>query len=98
MGTHRKNIHKLLNMSAELKHPMLLRMMYYGHLPHFLLIECDFVTRHGWPEQEEDYCLVYFLKVRGDHQRFTPNELWELWEKEADVALKAKAEGRIVAL
>jgi hypothetical protein len=73
-------------------------MMYYGHLPHFLLIECAFVTQHGWLEQEEDYCKVYFLKVRGDHQRLTPNKLWELWEKEADVALKAKAEGRIVEL
>ena len=42
--------------------------------------------------------MAYFLKVRGDHQRLTPNELWKLWEKEADAALKAKAEGRIVAL
>jgi muconolactone D-isomerase len=40
---------------------------------------------------------VYFLKVCVDHQRLTPNELWELCEKEADVALKAKTEGRIVA-
>jgi hypothetical protein len=31
--------------------------------------------------------MLYFLKVRVDHQRLTPNELWELWEKEADVAL-----------
>ncbi len=40
--------------------------------------------------------MLYFLKVRSDHQRLTLNELWELCEKEADVALKAKAEGRIV--
>jgi len=40
---------------------------------------------------------VYFLKVRVAHQRLTPNELKELCEKEADVALKVKAEGRIVA-
>ncbi len=42
--------------------------------------------------------MVYFLKVRVDHQKLTPNGLWELWEKEVDVALKAKPEGRIVAL
>jgi hypothetical protein len=69
-----------------------------GGVSTFFLIECAFVTQHGWLEQAEDYCMVYFLKVRVDHQRHTPNELWKLWEKEADAAMKAKAEGRIVAL
>ncbi len=42
--------------------------------------------------------MLYFLKVRVDHQRFTPEELWDQWEKEAEVALSAKARGSIVAL
>jgi hypothetical protein len=37
--------------------------------------------------------MAYFLKVRVDSQRLTPEELWEQWEKEADVALRAKAAG-----
>jgi muconolactone delta-isomerase len=47
---------------------------------------------------KENYCMLYFLKVRVDYQRLTSDELWSLWEKEADVALKVKAAGRIVAL
>jgi hypothetical protein len=62
----------------------------------FFLIESAFVTQHGWLEQEEDSCMVYFLKVRVDHQRLTPNELWELWEKEADAALKARQRGELL--
>jgi len=42
--------------------------------------------------------MLYFLKVRVDHQRFTPEELLDLWEKEAEVALSAMARGSIVAL
>ena len=42
--------------------------------------------------------MLYFLKVRVDHQRLTSDELWSLWEKEADVVLSVKAAGRIVAL
>lgn len=42
--------------------------------------------------------MLYFLKVRVDQQRFTPEELWEQWEREAEAALSAKARGSIVAL
>ena len=42
--------------------------------------------------------MLYYLKVRVDHQRLTPEELWGQWEKEADAALRAKAAGSIVAL
>ncbi len=42
--------------------------------------------------------MLYFLKVRVDNQRFTAEELWDHWEREAEVALLAKARGSIVAL
>jgi muconolactone delta-isomerase len=42
--------------------------------------------------------MLYFLKVRVDYQRLTPEEFWNQWEKEADAALRAKAAGKIVAL
>jgi hypothetical protein len=42
--------------------------------------------------------MLYFLKVRVDYHRFTPEELWDQWEMEAEVALSAKARGSIVAL
>jgi hypothetical protein len=42
--------------------------------------------------------MLYFLKVRVDNQRLTPEELWNQWEKEADMALRAKAVGQIVVL
>ena len=42
--------------------------------------------------------MLFFIKVRVDHTRLSENELWDLWEKEAEAALHAKAAGKIMAL
>jgi hypothetical protein len=49
-------------------------------------------------DERNNVLMLYYLKVRVDYQRLTPEELWEQWEKEADAALRAKAAGSIVAL
>lgn len=42
--------------------------------------------------------MLFFVKVRVDHTRISEDELWDLWEQEAEAALGAKAAGRIVSL
>ncbi len=43
--------------------------------------------------------MLFAVKVRVDHTRITEEELWDLWDKEADAALHAKKAGAgIVAL
>ena len=39
--------------------------------------------------------MLYFFKVRVDHASLTADELWDLWEKEADAAEGAVAAGKI---
>jgi muconolactone D-isomerase len=39
--------------------------------------------------------VLYFFKVRVDHASLTVDELWDLWEKEADAAEGAIAAGKI---
>ncbi|WP_028924512.1 muconolactone Delta-isomerase family protein [Pseudonocardia acaciae] len=39
--------------------------------------------------------MLYFFKVRVDHADLTADELWDLWEKEADAAEGAIAAGKI---
>ncbi|MFA0716296.1 muconolactone Delta-isomerase family protein [Vibrio splendidus] len=38
---------------------------------------------------------MYFVKVRVEHAGLTEKELWDLWEKEAEAALKVKSAGKI---
>lgn len=42
--------------------------------------------------------MLFFFKVRVDHARLSENELWDLWEEEAEAAIGAKAAGKIVSL
>ncbi|MBI3326973.1 MAG: translational initiation factor, partial [Nitrospinae bacterium] len=42
--------------------------------------------------------MLFFFKVRVDPKDLSLNDLWDVWEKEADAALQAKAGGKIVAL
>ncbi|HLI90262.1 MAG TPA: muconolactone Delta-isomerase family protein [Ktedonobacteraceae bacterium] len=42
--------------------------------------------------------MLYYFKVRVDHQGMTLDELWDLWEKEAGAALPAMEAGKLVAL
>jgi len=42
--------------------------------------------------------MLFFVKVRVDHTRISENELWDLWEKEAEAALGAKAAGKILTV
>lgn len=42
--------------------------------------------------------MLFFVKVRVDHTGVSEEELWDLWEKEAEAALSAKAAGKIVSL
>ena len=42
--------------------------------------------------------MLFFVKVRVDHTKISEEELWDLWEKEAESALAAKEAGKIVAL
>lgn len=42
--------------------------------------------------------MLFFIKVRVEPKGLSLDELWNLWEKEADAALGAKAAGKVVAL
>ena len=42
--------------------------------------------------------MLFFVKVRVDHTKISEEELWDLWEKEADSAVAAQEAGKIVAL
>lgn len=42
--------------------------------------------------------MLFFIKVRVDHTGISEEELWSLWEKEAEAARGAKEAGRIVSL
>ncbi len=42
--------------------------------------------------------MLYFAKVRVDPKDMSIDELWDIWEKEADAAISAKEAGKIVAL
>ncbi|MCH9723133.1 MAG: muconolactone Delta-isomerase family protein [Actinomycetia bacterium] len=42
--------------------------------------------------------MLFFAKVKVDHTRIDEDELWDLWEKEAESALAAKSHGKIRAL
>lgn len=42
--------------------------------------------------------MLFFVKVRVTPRELSPDELWDLWEKEAEAALQAKAAGAIVTL
>lgn len=41
---------------------------------------------------------MYFVKIRVEHSGLTEEELWDIWEAEAEAALHAKAAGKIVWL
>src|SRR3989442_10605889 len=47
---------------------------------------------------KEHSIMLYYFKVRVEPREWSPDELWNQWEKEAEVALAAKAAGKIVAL
>ena len=42
--------------------------------------------------------MLFFAKVKVDHTRIDEDELWDLWEQEAESALAAKSHGKIRAL
>ena len=42
--------------------------------------------------------MLFFVKVRIEPKQMSLDELWDLWEREAEAALKAKSDGKIVAL
>ncbi|MEE9325074.1 MAG: muconolactone Delta-isomerase family protein [Dehalococcoidia bacterium] len=42
--------------------------------------------------------MLFFVKVRVEPKEMSQDELWALWEKEADAALAAKAAGKVVAI
>ena len=42
--------------------------------------------------------MLFFLKVRVKHEGMSVDELWTLWEAEAEAALGAKAAGKLTAL
>lgn len=41
--------------------------------------------------------MLLFFSVRVEHKELSPDELWDIWEKEADVAEGAMAAGKLVA-
>lgn len=41
--------------------------------------------------------MLLFFKVRVEHKDLSLDDLWNIWEKEADVALGAMAAGKLVA-
>lgn len=42
--------------------------------------------------------MLFFIKVRVEPRDLSLDQLWEIWEKEADAALAAKGAGKIVSL
>lgn len=42
--------------------------------------------------------MLFFVKVRVDHKGISLDQLWNLWEKEAEGAKGAMAAGKVVAL
>jgi hypothetical protein len=42
--------------------------------------------------------MLFFVKVRVDTKDMSLDELWDIWEKEAEAALGAKEAGKVVAL
>ena len=42
--------------------------------------------------------MLFFFKVRVDHRGMSEDELWDLWEKETEAALGARAAGKIVSI
>lgn len=41
--------------------------------------------------------MLFFFKVRVEHESLSPDELWNIWEKESDAALGAMSAGKLVA-
>ncbi len=42
--------------------------------------------------------MLFFLKVRVDPKELSLGQLWDIWEKETEAALGAKAAGKVVSL
>ena len=42
--------------------------------------------------------MLFFVKVRVDPKELSLGELWDIWEKETEAALGAKAAGKVKAL
>ena len=42
--------------------------------------------------------MLFFFKVRVEPKELSLDQLWNIWEKEADAAMQAKAAGKVVAL
>jgi len=42
--------------------------------------------------------MLFFFKVRVEPKEMSLDELWDIWEKEAEAGLSAKEAGKIVAL
>jgi muconolactone delta-isomerase len=42
--------------------------------------------------------MLFFAKVKVHHESITEEEMWSLWEAEAESALEAKKHGKILAL
>lgn len=42
--------------------------------------------------------MLFFIKVRVEPKDMSIDELWEIWEKEAEAALGAKDAGKVVSL
>lgn len=42
--------------------------------------------------------MLFFIKVRVEPKELSLEDLWRLWEEEADAALGAKEAGKVVAL
>ncbi|MBI4446395.1 MAG: translational initiation factor [Acidobacteria bacterium] len=41
--------------------------------------------------------MLFFVNSRVDPKGMSPEELWDLWDREADAALPAKAAGKLLA-
>ena len=39
--------------------------------------------------------MLFFFKVRVNHEGLTEDELWDIWEKETEAALEGKAAGKV---
>lgn len=42
--------------------------------------------------------MLFFFKVRVDPKDMSIDEMWDIWEKEAEAAIGAKKAGKVVAL